>query len=85
MKRRRKQKIENAKNRYILKYNETNEEQLPKIRLHDFRHSHVSYLANNGADSWDISERLGHSKDMVEKTYSHMFPEKRNKMKKLLG
>lgn len=76
--------IENAKNRYIDNYNDTHTEKLPKIRTHDFRHSHVSYLANNGADAWDIAERLGHSRDMVIKRYSHMFPEKRNKMKKLL-
>lgn len=42
--------VENAKNRYIKTYNESHEDQLPKIRIHDFRHSHVSYLANNSAD-----------------------------------
>lgn len=78
--------VENAKNRYIELYNKEHpKEPIPKIRIHDFRHSHVSYLANNGADSWDIAERLGHSREMVEKRYSHMFPEKKNKMKKLLG
>lgn len=77
--------VENAKNRYIEKYNKEHPMRpIPKIRIHDFRHSHVSYLANNGADVWDISERLGHSREMVENRYSHMFPEKRNKMKKLL-
>jgi hypothetical protein len=77
--------VENAKNRYITKYNELHPKRpIPKIRLHDFRHSHVSYLTNNGADVWDIAERLGHSREMVENRYSHMFPEKRNKMKKLL-
>lgn len=77
--------VENAKNRYIERYNDTHVNQIPKIRIHDFRHSHVSYLANNGADVWDIAERLGHSREMVENRYSHMFPEKKNKMKKLLG
>lgn len=77
--------VENAKNRYIDKYNKKHpKRQIPKIRLHDFRHSHVSYLANKGADVWDIAERLGHSREMVENRYSHMFPEKRDKMKKLL-
>lgn len=77
--------VENAKNRYIERYNKEHPKRpIPKIRLHDFRHSHVSYLANKGADVWDISERLGHSREMVEKRYSHMFPEKREKMKKLL-
>lgn len=77
--------VENAKNRYIETYNKEHPKRpIPKIRIHDFRHSHVSYLANNGADVWDIAERLGHSREMVENRYSHMFPEKRNKMKKLL-
>lgn len=76
--------VENAKNRYIRKYNSTHDDQLPQIRIHDFRHSHVSYLANNGADVWDIAERLGHSREMVEKRYSHMFPDKRDKMKLFL-
>lgn len=77
--------VENAKNKYIKEYNEKHPKRpIPKIRLHDFRHSHVSYLANNGADVWDIAERLGHSREMVENRYSHMFPEKREKMKKFL-
>lgn len=42
-----------------------------------------TYLA--GADSWDIAVRLGHSKEMVETRYSHMFLEKKKKMKKLLN
>jgi hypothetical protein len=40
-------------------------------------------VANHGADVWDIAERSGHSREMVENRYSHMFPEKRKKMKKL--
>lgn len=77
--------VENAKNRYIEAYNKEHPKRpIPKIRLHDFRHSHVSYLANKGADVWDIAERLGHSREMVENRYSHMFPEKKKKMKKLL-
>lgn len=76
--------VENAKNRYIKEYNDNHTNTIPEIRIHDFRHSHVSYLANSGADAWDIAERLGHSREMVEERYSHMFPEKRDKMKKFL-
>lgn len=77
--------VEHAKNRYIETYNNKHPKRIiPKVRLHDFRHSHISFLANSGADVWDIAERLGHSREMVENRYSHMFPEKRNKMKKLL-
>lgn len=78
--------LTNRKDAYILKHNEMYpDDPIPRIRIHDLRHSHVSYLANKGADSWDIAERLGHSKEMVEKRYSHMFPEKRRKMKKFLN
>lgn len=70
--------ITNRKNNYIQKYNENNMDKIPEIRIHDFRHSHVSLLINNGVSSFTIAERLGHSNDMVERVYSHMFPDKRN-------
>lgn len=61
---------------------------LPKIRVHDFRHSHVSLLINNASkedlDSYIIAERLGHSKEMVEKVYGHLFPERRKKILNIL-
>lgn len=50
---------------------------LKRIRIHDFRHSHVSFLINNGLDSFRIAERLGHSKDMVERRYGHLFPDRK--------
>lgn len=34
---------------------------LHRIRLHDLRHSHVSFLINQGVDYYQISKRLGHS------------------------
>lgn len=34
---------------------------LKKIRFHDLRHSHVTYLMNEGATLNDISKRLGHN------------------------
>lgn len=77
--------VENKKNKYITEYNKTHEQQLPKIRIHDFRHSHVSLLINNGVDSFLIAERLGHSKDMVEKTYAHMFPDKKKEILNVLN
>ena len=46
-----------------------------KIRIHDFRHSHVSVLANNGINIQEIARRLGHSKiEMTWNTYSHLYP-----------
>lgn len=72
--------ITNRKNKYIKKYNESSNDKIPEIRIHDFRHSHVSLLINNGVTSFIIAERLGHSKDMVERVYSHMFPDKRKEI-----
>lgn len=65
------------KDKYIELYNSENEIKLPRIVIHDFRHSHVSLLINNNVDSFTIAERLGHSKEMVERVYGHMFPSKR--------
>lgn len=48
-----------------------------KIRIHDIRHSHASYLINLGCAPLLISERLGH--EMVQttlSTYSHLYPNK---------
>lgn len=46
-----------------------------KIRLHDFRHSHASYLINKGAIINVVSHRLGHSNTSTTlDTYSHLYP-----------
>lgn len=65
------------KDKYIELYNKTHDDKLHRIVLHDFRHSHVSLLINNNLDSFTIAERLGHSKEMVERVYGHLFPSKR--------
>lgn len=46
-----------------------------KIRLHDFRHSHASYLINKGAIPAVVAKRLGH-KDVATtlNIYSHLYP-----------
>ncbi|MCI7328071.1 MAG: site-specific integrase [Clostridiales bacterium] len=48
---------------------------LHHIRIHDFRHSHASLLANAGINILEISRRLGHS-DIKQtlNTYSHLYP-----------
>ena len=51
-----------------------------QIRIHEFRHSHVSLLINNGVSDFDISKRLGHSRDMVNNTYGHWFKENQIKL-----
>ena len=48
---------------------------LDRIRIHDFRHSHVSILANERINIQEIARRLGHSKiEETWNTYSHMYP-----------
>ncbi|MEC0282293.1 tyrosine-type recombinase/integrase [Terribacillus saccharophilus] len=49
--------------------------QVKKIRLHDFRHSHASYLINNGTIASVIAMRLGHSNVATTlNVYSHLYP-----------
>lgn len=51
-----------------------------KIRLHDLRHSHASYLINNGANILVVSKRLGHSSiNMTLSTYAHLMKEAEDK------
>ena len=46
-----------------------------KIRIHDYRHSHASILANEGINIQEIARRLGHSKiELTWNTYSHLYP-----------
>lgn len=48
---------------------------LQTIRIHDFRHSHASLLANEGINIQEVARRLGHSKvEMTWNTYSHFYP-----------
>lgn len=51
-----------------------------KIRIHDFRHSHVSLLINQGFSAFDIAKRLGHTPEMVNKVYAHWFDNSQKKM-----
>jgi integrase len=44
-----------------------------KIRLHDLRHSHASYLINQGVDIHSVSRRLGHARiHTTISTYLHL-------------
>lgn len=48
---------------------------LEPIRIHDFRHSHASLLANEGINIQEIARRLGHSNVQITwNTYSHLYP-----------
>lgn len=59
---------------YIKKANEDNN--IPVITSHGFRHSHASYLINNMSDKftvYDIAKRLGDTVNTVLSTYAHWF------------
>lgn len=50
------------------------------IRIHDFRHSHASLLANNGINIQEIARRLGHAKiEITLNTYSHLYPQEQER------
>ncbi len=50
------------------------------IRVDDFRHSHASFLANNGINIQEIARKLGHSKiEITWNTYSHLYPGEEDK------
>lgn len=66
--------IRRRKNYYVKLANVKN------IRIHDFRHSHVSLLINQGCDPYDISKRLGHTVEMVTNVYAHWFDNSQQEM-----
>ncbi len=66
-----------------IKYAE--EAELPRIKIHDFRHSHASLLANEGINIQEIARRLGHSKiEITWNTYSHLYPREEERAIKVL-
>ncbi len=74
-------------NYYIEKAN------VKQIRIHDFRHSHVSLLINEYIKSGQtdtakfflmLSDRMGHTIDVMQKTYMHLFPTVQNEIVNLL-
>ena len=56
-----------------------------RIRIHDFRHSHASLLANEGINIQEIARRLGHSDiKLTLNTYSHLYPREEERAIKIL-
>lgn len=59
---------------------------VPKIRVHDLRHSHASYLLSNGVNIVLLSRRLGHEK--VQTTlniYCHICPSSEDRLNDVLN
>lgn len=49
------------------------ESKVKRIRLHDLRHSHATWLINNGVNIVAVSKRLGHATiEQTLKTYTHL-------------
>lgn len=66
--------------RYLVKtvkaINEISREPLKQITIHEFRHSHASYLINNMSVKftvYDIAKRLGDTVETLLETYAHQF------------
>ena len=56
------------------------------IRIHDFRHSHATLLANEGINIQEIARRLGHSKiEITWNIYSHFYPKEEERALKILN
>lgn len=59
--------IQNAFDRYIALSG------VPKIRIHDLRHSYVSLLLSKGANISVVAKLIGDTQEQVVKTYAHAF------------
>lgn len=51
-----------------------------RIKIHEFRHSHVSLLISLGYGYFDIAKRMGHTVNEVTETYGHWFVDSQKKM-----
>lgn len=70
--------LSKAKEKYVKKSNVKN------IRIHDFRHSHVSFLIHNNIPLSLISSRVGDNIDTLLKTYAHLFKEDSSEITNLI-
>lgn len=72
--------LENVKNAAV------KDADLPYLTIHDFRHSHASYLINNGANIVAVSKRLGHSSiTMTLDTYTHLMPDTQDQLIEIIN
>ena len=66
--------------RFLERYNsqcKKDSDKLPMIRLHDLRHSSVTFLISEGIDIETVSKRHGHSRPSITwDEYGHCLPEK---------
>lgn len=56
-----------------------------RIRIHDLRHSHASFLIEQGFSPLLIADRLGHENiETTLQTYSHLYPNKHSEVAALI-
>jgi integrase len=56
-----------------------------RIRIHDLRHSHASFLIEKGFSPLLIADRLGHENiETTLQTYSHLYPNKHSEVATLI-
>ena len=53
---------------------------VPRIRIHDIRHSSVSLLIDIGFSATAIADRVGHESIDITYNYAHLFPSKQAEM-----
>ena len=59
---------------------------LKKIRIHDLRHSHATFLICSGANIVAVSKRLGHkSINMTLSTYTHLLKEAESELVEIIN
>ena len=58
-----------------LKLNEGRADRREKAVFHTFRHTHASWLVQNGVGLYAVKEALGHSTTAMAARYSHLAPE----------
>lgn len=75
--------IDRHKDYYFQKAQEI-DSTIPRLTIHQFRHSHASLLISNKIPVQLIAERLGDSIEVVLKTYAHLFPETEKEVINLL-
>lgn len=80
--------IDRYKKYYFNLYNKNHNDKIQEITIHEFRHSHVSLLVNeyiknckNNNSKIDtykffvmVGNRLGHTVDVMQRVYLHLFP-----------
>ncbi len=56
-----------------------------RIRIHDIRHSHISFLIDMGFTALAIGDRVGHESEDITYHYAHLFPTRQKEMAQKLN